>query len=93
LANSRTGNSQALLQLGWGTGWDDKTFGSNLRKDDDFMGSFIQHFRLARGRRERGEFFPKSRLVAVSTTRSSKDQIHETPMKPLGWVLLEIKPK
>jgi len=85
-----------LLQLGWGTGWDDKTFGSRLREDDRFMESILADrrqggFGLARGHRERGDRFPKSRRVAVRVLRSKRDgSIIEHPESPFGWVLMEL---
>ncbi len=43
----------------------------------------INRYRLARGRRRRGDPFPKSRRVVLDAK--------ETPVAPLGWVLLEMK--
>lgn len=85
-----------LLQVGWGTGWDDKTFGSRLRQDERFMESILgdRHqggFGLARGRRSQGDPFPKSRRVIVRLLRSEADgSAIERPQSPMGWVLMEL---
>jgi len=82
---------QFLLRLGWGTGWDDKTFGDNLKDDDDFMEYIIHHYRMSKGKREAGDLFPRSRRAAVSITRGADGGLVETPATPLGWVLVEMK--
>ncbi len=79
-----------LLQVGWGTGWDDKTFGSRLQKDPQFLESILRPpkeggFGIARGRRRPGDPFPKSRRVVVQTQRTPDGRIVERPVAPLGW--------
>jgi len=86
-----------LLQLGWGTGWDGKTFGSRLRADRDFMEGILRPPReggygLARGRRQPGDPFPRSRRVVVKVARGPDSQVRESPVAPLGWVLVELRP-
>lgn len=88
LAGVNLADNQCLLQLGWGTGWSGKTFGSHLQDDVALMESLIQKFRLTRGRRQAGDPFPKSRRVAVSVKSG-----HPVPRYPLGWALLEMVPK
>ncbi|HEY75205.1 MAG TPA: type III-A CRISPR-associated RAMP protein Csm5 [Thermoflexia bacterium] len=87
--------SRFLLQVGWGTGWDDKTFGSRLRADPQFMEGILRSRRaggygIARGRRRPGDPFPKSRRVAVRITPGQGRAI-EKPAAPLGWVLVEME--
>jgi len=88
--------NRLLLQVGWGTGWDDKTLGSRLRADPRFMEEILRPRRqggydLARGRRRRGDPFPKSRRVAVQITRTQDNRMIERPVAPLGWLLVEIE--
>lgn len=90
LGAARLGASQALLQLGWGTGWEGKTFGSHLQRDRAFLERVIRDYRLARGRRQPGDPFPKSRRVLVTVVQDSQGRRRETPASPLGWVLVEM---
>lgn len=91
LAGARLGSNRCLLQLGWGTGWESKTLGSHLQANRDFMERIVRDYRLARGRREAGDPFPKSRRVAVSFRRSPDGRISEQAAPPLGWCLVEMK--
>ncbi|MEW6716439.1 MAG: type III-A CRISPR-associated RAMP protein Csm5 [Chloroflexota bacterium] len=94
LSQSEMGEGRFLLQLGWGTGWEDKTLGSRLQANADFMERLIKDYRLTRGRRQRGDPFPKSRRVAMAYTRNPQGKIvGETPAYPLGWVLVEMTEK
>ncbi len=86
LSQARLGNRQCLLQLGWGAGWEDKTFGSRLQADQRFMERIISDYHLARGSRKPGDPFPKSRRVAVGFRDGQ-----EYPASPLGWVLMEME--
>ena len=85
-----------LLQLGWGTGWDDKTFGSRLQADTAFMESILRSPRdggygLTRGRRQAGDPFPKSRRVVVKVARGPQGELSERPAAPFGWALVEMR--
>lgn len=91
LEKARLGPNQCVLQLGWGTGWGSKTFGSRLQSDADFMDSILRDYRMARGRRRPGDPFPKSRRVSVGFARSRDGRISERPAPPLGWCLVEMK--
>ena len=93
LANvsGKLGGRQFLLELGWGTGWESKTFGSRLESDERFMERIINDYRLARGSREHGDPFPKSRRVAVAFRRDGTGKYIEYPAYPLGWALVEMK--
>jgi CRISPR-associated protein Csm5 len=71
------------LQLGWGSGWNGKTFGSNLRQSDEFMNGIIGGYN--HGRRHtyaHPDLFPISRRLKVSD--------EEQPIDPMGWVLVEL---
>jgi len=93
LASLHPGANQCLLQLGWGTGWGDKTLGARLQVDEGFMEKLIAQYGLARGRRQRGEPFPRSRRVAMAHARDQQGRHSEAPAYPLGWVLMEMAPQ
>jgi CRISPR-associated protein Csm5 len=93
LANvsGKLGGSMFFVELGWGAGWESKTFGSRLEKDNRFMERIIRDYRLARGSREHGDPFPKSRRAAAALRRAPNGRFLETPATPLGWALVEMK--
>lgn len=80
-----------LLQVGWGTGWDDKTFGSRLRTDPNFLEGILQEYCIARGRRRPGDPFPKTRRVVVQVQSAPDGHFQECPIAPLGWMWVEWK--
>lgn len=80
-----------LLQLGWGAGWGDKTYGDRLQADGELMEYLISTYRLARGRRQAGDPFPKSRRAIVRVVKDKQGHTQQRPSIPLGWVLLELK--
>ena len=84
-----------LLQVGWGTGWDDKTFGSRLQADSAFLEGILRPpkqggYGIARGRRQPGDPFPTSRRVVVQVRRAADGRAVERPAAPMGWVWVEI---
>ena len=91
IANVRLPARRFLISLGWGTGWASKTFGPHLQQHPDFMERIVRDFRLARGRRQPGDPFPKSRRVVVQISRDRQGRPLETPATPLGWCLVEMK--
>jgi CRISPR-associated protein Csm5 len=80
---------QALLQIGWGSGWDGKTFWTHLQKDKQLFEGLVREFRMdiagRRSNRKPGDPFPSSRRVVMSGQKDSAQ-----PIAPLGWVLVEI---
>jgi CRISPR-associated protein Csm5 len=88
---AKLSSRRCLVQLGWGTGWDDKTLGSRLSAHREFMERILQDYRLARGRRQPGDPFPKSRRVVMSFVRDGQGRTQENIHSPLGWCLLEMK--
>jgi CRISPR-associated protein Csm5 len=93
LYNARLSPHQFLLQLGWGTGWEDKTFGSHLQQDPAFMERILHDYRLSRARGRRvGDLFPLSRRIVVQATRAPDGRLMKEPRSPLGWVLVEMQP-
>lgn len=84
------GEGEALLQIGWGGGWDSKTFGArHLQRDPGAFEAVVRRYNLARGRapRKPGDPFPRSRRVAVITGRGRESgNLITVPDKPFGWV-------
>ncbi|RLT34945.1 MAG: type III-A CRISPR-associated RAMP protein Csm5 [Chloroflexi bacterium] len=90
-SDSRPGSRRFLIPLGWGTGWESKTFGSHLQEDTNLMERLIEDFRMARGERKAGDPFPKSRRVAVRIDKDRQGRPIVAPVAPLGWCLVEMK--
>jgi len=93
LANASLPPNQALVQLGWGTGWDGKTFWTHLQKDADLFDQLVSDFRMQKaGRgapmRRRGEPFPRSKRAVMKVLEG-----RAAALAPMGWALLEIDPK
>ncbi len=85
-----------FLQLGWGGGWEQKTFGSRLKRDEGFMRSILKPrnqngYDVARGRKIHNvQDFPISRRIAMAYRRNPQGEItDEIPALPLGWALVE----
>lgn len=82
--------NQAVLQIGWGAGWDAKTFWTHLQTDARLFEQLVADFGLHRApkgspKRKPGDPFPRSRRATMSV----KDGV-EKPVAPLGWVLVEM---
>lgn len=93
LANASLPPNQALLQLGWGAGWDGKTFWTHLQKDADLFDQLVSDFhmqKVGRGapRRKASDFPLSKRIARINMTSGDITN----PM-PMGWVLLEITPR
>ncbi|MCB0210543.1 MAG: type III-A CRISPR-associated RAMP protein Csm5 [Anaerolineae bacterium] len=92
LLNARLPQGSCLLQIGWGTGWSDKTYGSHLQNDQRFIDALVRDYRLSMGNRHNpGDPFPKSRRSVVQTFRDKRGKIRQKATVPLGWVLMEMK--
>lgn len=77
--------SEFFLQLGWGGGWDSKTFGSMLSENEAVFSQLVSIYgkRLIRqGKHEVGDRFPKTRRVVLSD---------EKPYRPLGWIHVKME--
>jgi len=83
LLEGELADDEFLLQVGWGAGWESKTLGSDLiRQDDDAFERLLYDYRMTKERRrEVGDPFPKSRTLAL---RGSE------PAFPLGWVKVKL---
>lgn len=90
LLNAQLSPNQTLLQVGWGSGWDGKTFWTHLQEDAQLFERIVSDFRLDKAgrqsKRKAGDPFPTSRRVAVS---GKKDEVK--PIAPFGWVLVEVQ--
>ena len=78
--------NQFLLQLGWGSGWDGKTFWTHLQADGQLFEWIVSNYRMTvRGAaaRKPGDPFPRSRRALIR--RGQADA-------PFGWVLVELQP-
>ncbi len=90
LTKSAIEGSKFLLRLGWGTGWESKTFGSRLQADADFMNYIVPHYRMKKGKAAGGEAFPSSRRAALRSARPGQGSGGEAIGAPLGWLLVEM---
>jgi len=77
-------NNALLLQVGWGAGWESKTLGSDmLRQDDRQFEHLLATYRMTKERNRRpGDPFPRSRHLALVGGR---------PTLPMGWVEVRIE--
>ncbi len=80
-------SNQALVQIGWGSGWDGKTFWTHLQEDEYLFEKLMRDFRLQhrRGRNaapSKAKDFPISRRVVVSKGRIAA---------PFGWAVLTLE--
>lgn len=92
LANARLERSQALMQVGWGAGWDDKTFGMRFRVQPEELERLIRQYRLSKGNRKPGDAFPRSRRAALLFLKDPSGKRVETPARPFGWLLVTFEP-
>ena len=93
LAGLELDGNRALAQIGWGSGWDGKTFWTHLQKDARLFEQIISDFRMHRGQRgapprQVGDPFPRSRRAAMKVKEGSA-----TPAAPFGWSLVELEEK
>lgn len=71
--------NQFLAQIGWGTGWNSKTFNDLLLADEKRFAEIVRRYRMTRfpDRFTPGTRFPKSRQLFRNQGRS---------VRPMGWV-------
>jgi len=76
--------NEFLLQVGWGAGWQSKTFGPLLQRDPEAFERLVQEYNLSPQDRKRraGQRFPKSRKLV---RRGDK------PAEPLGWIKVRLE--
>jgi len=90
LATSSLKKNQALLQIGWGGGWDSKTYWTYLQENPKKFEYLVGKYHLHKGAkgsppRREGDPFPRSKRAAMGI----KDGLAK-PVAPFGWVLLEL---
>ncbi len=83
--------NQALLQLGWGTGWDGTTFGTHLQQDPHLFEQLVTDFRMHKANRNApprrpGDPFPRSKRAVMKLVKGQPAAV-----APLGWVLLDME--
>ena len=91
LAEAAMEPGMALVQLGWGSGWDGKTFWTHLQRNPEFFEQIVKDYRLHKANKDSpprkvGDPFPRSKRVATVV----KEGIAR-PVTPFGWALLEMK--
>lgn len=82
--------NQMLLQLGWGSGWDGKTFWTHLQQDPQLFEQLVYDFRMHKSNRDSpprraGDPFPRSKRAVMKVMEG-----HASALAPMGWVLLEL---
>jgi len=79
-------DNELLVQVGWGAGWQSKTFGRLLQRDPEAFERLVRDYRLSPQdrRRRAGQPFPKSRKLV---------RRGEQPAEPLGWIKIRLDPK
>ncbi|MBP8972435.1 MAG: type III-A CRISPR-associated RAMP protein Csm5 [Anaerolineae bacterium] len=78
--------SEFLLQLGWGGGWDSKTFGDVLTRDGKVFEQVVQKYgrtMVRQGKYKADDIYPKSRRVVVTSSGQ--------PAFPLGWIKVRME--
>lgn len=74
-----------VIQLGWGGGWDSKTFGEVLTNKEEEFARVIQRYKnkmLRQGDYKPGDRYPKSRRLVMQGDR---------PASPLGWIHVKME--
>lgn len=90
LQEVKPGPSQALMQLGWGSGWDGKTFWTHLQKDPALFERLVDDFRMHKAGKDSpprkvGDPFPRSKRAAMAVKGGVARAV-----APFGWALLEL---
>lgn len=91
LANAKLSPNNAVIQIGWGAGWDGKTFWTHLQTDTMLFEQIVRDFRMHKQApgsppRKAGDPFPRSKRAAMMV----KEGVAK-PAAPLGWVLVGLK--
>lgn len=78
-------DNQFILQLGWGGGWDSKTFGEILQENPKNFAAVVKKFKekmIRQGSFHEGDRFPKSRRLRI---------VNDQPVTPLGWIKITME--
>ncbi len=76
-------DNEWLAQIGWGASWHSKTLNNLLTDQPGFEQAVVKKYNLARGRRQPGDPFPKSRNLVLQNGQ---------PAIPMGWVKCRLEP-
>ena len=78
-------HAEFLLQLGWGGGWDSKTFGAILTHQPRVFATIVKKYgkKIIRQGEYKPGSFPKSRRVVVNAGGQ--------PVRPLGWIKVRME--
>ncbi len=87
LLTMRLPDNAVFLTVGWGTGWDGKTFWTHLQRDQELFENLVRQYRLQRRPkgaplRKPGDVFPSSRRVVVRAGKIAA---------PFGWVVIMLE--
>jgi CRISPR-associated protein Csm5 len=85
MARVTAAQDEFLLQLGWGGGWDSKTFAYVLTADGQKFAQTVRKYgktMVRKGKYNPGDRYPKSRRVIVQS---------EKAVMPLGWVKVRME--
>lgn len=84
LHDERDPETECLLQLGWGGGWDSKTFNTRLREDQAQFEALVTRYKVVhRGSYNPNWQVPKSRRVVLDAD--------DAPVAAPGWVKIKIE--
>lgn len=88
MLKAKVSANAALMQIGWGAGWDGKTLWTHLQSDPQLFEQLVKDFRMHKAvkgapTRKPGDPFPRSKRAALDKTNK--------PAAPLGWALVELK--
>jgi len=90
LSEAQLSSNQAFMQIGWGAGWDGKTFWTHLQKDARLFETLVEDFRMNKAsrtsHREAGDAFPRSKRAAMQVKQGTA-----RAAAPFGWVLIELE--
>lgn len=93
LAGLQLEPGSALLQVGWGAGWDGKTFWTHLTDEKELFEQLIRDFRMHKAApgsppRKTGDAFPRSKRAAMLVKDGAA-----VAAAPFGWVLITLEQK
>ncbi len=90
LNETQLDSKRALVQLGWGGGWDGKTFWTHLQTDPMLFEQLIRDFNMHKASKDSpprkvGDAFPRSKRAAMVMRQGVSHVV-----APFGWALLEM---
>ena len=91
LNEARVAANGAVLQIGWGAGWDGKTFWTHLQSDARLFEQLVSDFRLHKAApgsppRKAGDPFPRSKRAVMAVKQGVARAV-----APMGWGFVGLK--